>query len=70
MSIFVIIMIVFFLFFCGSECGLPFYFKRKSFQKVVDYPPFELVVKIMDHPLFIEVLMYIFLWPCTFQEKK
>ncbi len=32
------------------ECGLPLYFKHKSFQEVVDYPPFESVVEIMNHP--------------------
>ncbi len=31
------------------------YFKWKSFQKVVDYPPFEHVVEIVDHPLLVEV---------------
>jgi len=52
------------------ECGLPLYFKRKSFQEVVDYPPFECVVEIVDHPPLIEVLIYIFFWPCPFQKKK
>jgi len=37
------------------ECGLPLYFKCKSFQKVMDYPPFECVVEIMDHPPLVEV---------------
>ncbi len=36
-----IIVIVMFVFFVEVECGLPFYFKHKSFQKVMDYPPFE-----------------------------
>jgi hypothetical protein len=52
------------------KCGLPFYFKCRSFQEVVDYPPFERVVEIVDHPPLIEVLIYIFLCPCPFQKKK
>jgi hypothetical protein len=43
------------------ECGLPFYFKHKKFQKVVDYPPFESVIEIGDHPPLVKVLIYIFL---------
>jgi hypothetical protein len=39
----------------GVECGLPFYFKCKSFEEVVDYPPFERVVEIVNHPPLIEV---------------
>jgi hypothetical protein len=27
--------------FLEVECGLPFYFKLKNIQKVMDYPPFE-----------------------------
>jgi hypothetical protein len=57
-------------FFVEVECGLPFYFRRKSFQKVVDYPPFEHVVKIVDHTLLIKILIYIFFWPCPFQKKE
>jgi hypothetical protein len=52
------------------NCGLPLYFKPKSFQEAVDYPPFECIVEIVKHPPFIEVLIYIFFWPCPFQEKK
>jgi hypothetical protein len=36
------------------ECGLPLYFKHKSFQEVVDYPPFE-HVEIVDHPPLVKV---------------
>jgi len=52
------------------KCGLPFYFKCRSFQEVVDDPLFECVVEIVDHPPFIKVLIYIFLYPSPFQEKK
>jgi hypothetical protein len=52
------------------ECGLPFFFKRKNFQKVVDYPNFERFVEIMDHPPFIEILIYSFFLLGPFQEKK
>jgi len=52
------------------ECGLPLYFKCKCFKEVVDYSPFEHVVEVMDHPPFVEVLIYIFFGPCPFQEKK
>ncbi len=37
-----------------SECGLPLYFKHKSFKEVVDYPPFE-HVQIVDHPPLAKV---------------
>jgi hypothetical protein len=42
----------------------------KSFQEVVDYPPFERVVEVEDHPPLVKVLIYTFLWPCPFQKKK
>jgi hypothetical protein len=43
------------------KCGLPFYFKCKSFQEVMDYPPFE-HVEIMDHPPLVKVFdLHIFL---------
>ncbi len=48
----------------------PFYFKHKSFEKVVDYPPFEHVVEIVDHPFLIKILIYILFWPCPFWKIK
>ncbi len=45
-------------------------FKHKNFQEVVDYPPFEHVVEIVDHPPLIEILIYIFFWPCPFQKRN
>jgi len=33
----------------------PFYFKCKNFEEVVDYPPFECVVEVVNHPHFVEV---------------
>jgi hypothetical protein len=59
-----------------------FYFLWKS---NVDYPStsnirvfkrlwityfLNMLIKIMNHPPFVKVLIYIFLWPCPFQEKK
>jgi hypothetical protein len=61
MSIFVVIIIILFIFFVEVECGLPLYFKHKSFQEVVDYPPFEHLVENVDHPPLIEVLSYLFI---------
>jgi hypothetical protein len=63
----VVIIVVFLV---EVECGLPFYFKCKCFQEVVDYSPFEHVVEVMDQPPFVEVLIYIFLGPCPLQKKK
>jgi len=37
------------------ECGLLLYFKRNFFKKVVDYPLFEHVVEIVNHPPLVEV---------------
>jgi hypothetical protein len=37
----IVIHTTFFVFFVEVECGLPFYYKHKNFQEVVDYPPFE-----------------------------
>jgi hypothetical protein len=59
-----------FVFCMEVECGLPLYFRCKSFQMVVDYPPFGHVFEGVDHPPFVKVLIYIFLWPFPFQEKK
>jgi hypothetical protein len=28
------------------------------------------LIEIMDPPPLVEILIYIFLWPCSFQEKK
>jgi hypothetical protein len=71
LRLFLSLLLLFILFFLVEvECGLPLYFKRKSFQEVVDYPPFERVVEIVDHPSLIVVLIYIYFWPCPFQGKK
>jgi hypothetical protein len=56
MSILVVIIVVLFCFFVEVKCALPFYFKHKSFQEVVDYPPIE-HVEIVDHPPLIEILI-------------
>jgi hypothetical protein len=70
MLILVVIIIVLFYFSCVEvECELAFYFKHKCFQKVMDYPPFERVVEVEDHPPLVKFFIYIFLWPCPFQEK-
>ncbi len=52
------------------ECGLPFCFKCKCFPKVMDYPPFEHVVEVVDDPLLVEVLIYIFLGHVYFKRKN
>ncbi len=68
-SILVVIIVVLFIylyFFVEVQSELPLYFKCKTFQEVVDYPPFGHVVEIVDHPTFVKVLMYIFLSPCPF----
>jgi hypothetical protein len=39
----------------GVEFGLTLNLKFKSFEEVVDYPPFERVVEIVNHPPLIEV---------------
>jgi hypothetical protein len=67
MPIFMIIIVVFFV---EVECGLPFCFTCKCFPEVVDYPPFERVIEVMDDPFLVEILIYIFFWPCLLQEKK
>jgi hypothetical protein len=57
-------------YFVEVECGLPLYFKCKSFQVIVDYPPSECVFEGVAHPPLVKILIYIFFWPCPFQEKK
>jgi hypothetical protein len=57
-------------FFVEVKCGLSLYFKCKCFQKDMDYPPFEHIVEVVDHPPFVKVLIYIYFWPCLFQEKN
>jgi hypothetical protein len=52
------------------ECGLPLYFKRNSFQEVVDYPPFECVVEIVDHPPLVKVVdLHIYMVMSISREK-
>ncbi len=57
-------------FLVETECGLPFYFKHKKFQKVVDYPPFESVIEIGDHPPLVKVLIYIFFGHVHFKRRN
>ncbi len=44
----------------------PFVSNASVFKEVVDYPPFKYVVEVVDHPVLVEVLIYIFFWPYPF----
>jgi hypothetical protein len=44
--------------FLGVENGLPFFFKKNVmvFKENMDYPLFEILIKIVDYPLLILML--------------
>ncbi len=47
----------------------PFTSNVKKFKRIQNTHLLNVLIEIMDHPPLIEVLIYIFLWPCLFQEK-
>jgi hypothetical protein len=53
-----------------AKCGLPLVSNVSVFKEVVDYPPFECVFEVVDHPFFVEVLIYIFFGHNHFKKRN